>query len=272
MAPPPQAPTAPASRAALRIVPWLFAASGCAALVYQLVWFQQLALVIGASTPSAAVPGGAFVGVWCLRAHFRTAFFAAGRGNAATFGDLVFAVAGACLCVLMFAAGMVTLANAFSALTIANVLGVATMHLIVRRMPTARFDRGFRACYRRLGARLVWSLAGVMTTNLQAQGIVLLVAVVAGPAAYAPIAAMLVFFVPLRLLWSAVLNFIQPRFAAHATRGDYTRVWRICVAWSLAHGLMTFAYGACLYMLTAMLRTPALEGSPVGLQIGRAHV
>ena len=167
---------------------------------------------------------------------------------------LVFAVAGACLCVLMFAAGMVTLANAFSALTIANVLGVATMHLIVRRMPTARFDRGFRACYRRLGARLVWSLAGVMTTNLQAQGIVLLVAVVAGPAAYAPIAAMLVFFVPLRLLWSAVLNFIQPRFAAHATRGDYTRVWRICVAWSLAHGLMTFAYGACLYMLTPMLR------------------
>ena len=32
----------------------LFAASGCAALVYEIVWFQELQLVIGASAVSRA--------------------------------------------------------------------------------------------------------------------------------------------------------------------------------------------------------------------------
>ncbi len=40
----------------------LFAASGCAALIYQVVWFEQLSLAIGSSALSLAVLLATFMG------------------------------------------------------------------------------------------------------------------------------------------------------------------------------------------------------------------
>jgi spermidine synthase len=51
------------------ILPWillLFVGSGCAALIYEIVWLQLLELVIGASGVSLAVLLGAFMGGMCL--------------------------------------------------------------------------------------------------------------------------------------------------------------------------------------------------------------
>ncbi len=44
----------------------LFCASGCAALIYELVWFQMLELVIGSSAVSLGVLLGTFMGGMCL--------------------------------------------------------------------------------------------------------------------------------------------------------------------------------------------------------------
>jgi spermidine synthase len=44
----------------------LFAASGCSALIYEIVWFQVLQLVIGSSAVSLAVLLGTFMGGMCL--------------------------------------------------------------------------------------------------------------------------------------------------------------------------------------------------------------
>ena len=44
----------------------LFAGSGCAALIYEIVWFQLLELVIGSSAVSLAVLLGTFMGGMCL--------------------------------------------------------------------------------------------------------------------------------------------------------------------------------------------------------------
>ena len=44
----------------------LFAASGCAALIYEIVWFQMLQLVIGSSGVSLGVLLGTFMGGMCL--------------------------------------------------------------------------------------------------------------------------------------------------------------------------------------------------------------
>src|SRR6201986_138318 len=44
----------------------LFAASGCAALIYEIVWFQLLGLVIGSLAISLAVFLGTFMGGMCL--------------------------------------------------------------------------------------------------------------------------------------------------------------------------------------------------------------
>src|SRR5437870_8718389 len=44
----------------------LFIGSGCAALVYEIVWFQLLQLVIGSSTISLGILLGTFMGGMCL--------------------------------------------------------------------------------------------------------------------------------------------------------------------------------------------------------------
>src|SRR6266487_2224575 len=52
-----------------RLLPFLlllFVGSGCAALIYEIVWFQLLQLVIGSSAISLGVLLGTFMGGMCL--------------------------------------------------------------------------------------------------------------------------------------------------------------------------------------------------------------
>src|ERR671931_475731 len=56
-----------------RILPFLlvmFVGSGCAALIYEVVWFQLLELVIGSSTVSLGILLGTFMGGMCLGSLF----------------------------------------------------------------------------------------------------------------------------------------------------------------------------------------------------------
>jgi spermidine synthase len=52
----------PPTSAMLTVLLLLFTASGCAALIYQLVWLERLALAIGSSAPSLGVVLAAFMG------------------------------------------------------------------------------------------------------------------------------------------------------------------------------------------------------------------
>jgi spermidine synthase len=63
------APPVQSSRSVARHLPFLlllFIGSGCAALIYEIVWFQLLQLVIGSSAVSLAVLLGTFMGGMCL--------------------------------------------------------------------------------------------------------------------------------------------------------------------------------------------------------------
>src|SRR5512146_2537614 len=56
-------------RTSRRFLPWLlllFFGSGCAALIYEIVWFQLLEFVIGSSAASLGVLLGTFMGGMCL--------------------------------------------------------------------------------------------------------------------------------------------------------------------------------------------------------------
>src|SRR5580704_5394920 len=58
-----------ASFDASRVLPWLlilFAGSGCAALIYEIVWYQLLQLVIGSSAVSLGFLLATFMGGLCL--------------------------------------------------------------------------------------------------------------------------------------------------------------------------------------------------------------
>src|SRR4051794_21552187 len=56
----------PAQSRALPLLLLLFVGSGCAALIYEIVWLQLLQLVIGSSSVSLGVLLGTFMGGMCL--------------------------------------------------------------------------------------------------------------------------------------------------------------------------------------------------------------
>src|ERR1700761_3763629 len=55
-----------ADRAHLPLLLVLFIGSGCAALIYEIVWFQLLQLVVGSSAVSLGVLLGTYMGGMCL--------------------------------------------------------------------------------------------------------------------------------------------------------------------------------------------------------------
>src|SRR6185436_19706677 len=60
------APAAPAAdRPYLPLMVLLFIGSGCAALIYEVVWLQRLSLVVGSSAISIGVTLGTFMGGMC---------------------------------------------------------------------------------------------------------------------------------------------------------------------------------------------------------------
>src|SRR5580658_1117369 len=69
----------PRSPRFLPILLLLFVGSGCAALIYEVVWFQLLQLVIGSSAISLGVLLGTFMGGMCLGSVLLPRLISAGR-------------------------------------------------------------------------------------------------------------------------------------------------------------------------------------------------
>jgi spermidine synthase len=72
LAKPVQAETPAPEQTYRELIPWLllFAGSGCAALIYEIVWFQLLQLVIGSSAVSLGLLLAAYMGGLCLGSAF----------------------------------------------------------------------------------------------------------------------------------------------------------------------------------------------------------
>ena len=63
-------PANPPAALLLPLVLLLFVASGCAALIYEVVWYQMLQLAIGASAISLGILLATFMGGLCLGSWF----------------------------------------------------------------------------------------------------------------------------------------------------------------------------------------------------------
>jgi spermidine synthase len=77
-----------ASRRYLPAIVLLFIGSGCAALVYEIVWFQLLQMVIGSSAISLGILLGTFMGGMCLGSLFLPRVVAADRHPLAVYAVL----------------------------------------------------------------------------------------------------------------------------------------------------------------------------------------
>jgi spermidine synthase len=83
----------PAARQPLAWLLLLFAGSGCAALIYEIVWFQLLQLVIGSSAVSLGVLLGTFMGGMCLGSVALPRLIGPGRHPLRVYAALEFGLA-----------------------------------------------------------------------------------------------------------------------------------------------------------------------------------
>jgi O-antigen/teichoic acid export membrane protein len=216
-----------------------------------------------AGSPTSALAGAGFVGLWCARSHLRTVHFAFGRYRIATLGDLAFATSSGLLAAVAVWRGGNPMSGVFLALAAGNLFGSATMQLLAGEPLRIRFDRRARGFYARLLRRLGWSAFSVTTANLQGQGISLLVVELAGPAAFAPIAAMLVIFAPLRIAATAWANSIQPHMSKLVAKFEVEEIRGLCRNWTLVLGIAGLVYGVGAMALLPLVKSPSLEGAPI---------
>src|SRR3954452_7815536 len=79
----------------------LFVGSGCAALIYEIVWFQLLQLIIGSSSISLGILLGTFMGGMCVGSLLLARTISARQHPLRVYAALELAIAGFGLLILV---------------------------------------------------------------------------------------------------------------------------------------------------------------------------
>jgi O-antigen/teichoic acid export membrane protein len=207
------------------------------ALNYQDVMFGSIALLFSCAFALAATAGllltirdvgeslaaGALVGLWTLRSHIRMVMFARHMASAATVSDVSYTVSGIgfiALSIWLHADGAQA-TSALWGLAAANLLAIAVALRSLGKRIRVSFRRAVWRRYRAIWPDIAWSVFGTTTWNIQSQGLTFLVAAIAGPAAYAPVAAGMLLFTPLRPAVNAFINVFRTDFVVALTEGRY---------------------------------------------------
>ena len=251
-----------------------------AALGYDVMFGSGAALVsvlMALATTVALVPvigpgglaAGAFVGLYGFRSYLRIVLLARGRPRIAGLSDLVYAICGA-LFVWRGVSGEGTalLDRAFLAIALAHAIAIAVAYGALRQRLRISLHPRARARYRAIWRTLAWSLAGVTSLTVQGQGLTLLFALLAGPAAYAPIAATLVLYAPLRIPTSALMNMVLPEISGLLAARQVQAARRLVMRHVLLIGCACLVYGlimaATLPLIEQVLFKGRFAGEPMG--------
>jgi hypothetical protein len=236
---------------------------GAAALGVSLAMAAAAGAILSHWSTDAAISGAAAVGLWSLRSHMRTVGFARRRAGAVTLGDAVFAATGVAATAAALWLDPDRLDGALTALAIANVAGALAIAAARGARPRADFGRRARWFYLRLARRLSWSLYSVTATVLLGQGVAFLVVGLAGPAAFAPIAAMLAFFAPLRIFSMSLANLLQPEISRLAAAGDEAGWRKLRSTWTVRAVALALLYGNASFLAIPRLHLRSLQHQPV---------
>jgi hypothetical protein len=225
----------------------VFGAAACAAAIAAGLLVAALAGVLGGSVLLA---GGAasHVVAASLRAHLRAVHFARNDGRAAMASDVVYVAVGASLFLSVWLAqGAVTVATTFLVLAAA---GLASCAVLARRMGPRRLSMR-RSVLRRLARHrreLGWDSAQTVAASLHGQMIVVLVAAVAGSAAYAALHAGSVLLSPARTVSTAAGNTLRPEYARLVQAGRWADVLAQMRRANLAGLALMAAFGLALVL------------------------
>jgi len=234
--------------------------SGALAIAVLGAIFVTIALSIW--MPEWAVAGGTFVGSWSLRSYIRLALFAQNRPGLSTTSDLVYAVCASILCIplVLYGSKYAEIDVVFWILSISNFVGIVIALILLRQPVRISFRRSIRRRFQKLLPSMSWSIVSVTLANLQGQGAVLLLAIITGPAGYAPIAATMAFFSPLRLAASALANVTQPDLASTYAQPGMAGSLRPLILPSAVIVTICLGYGAVMAAAFPYLAQHAFGG------------
>jgi len=223
-------------------------------------------LTIG--TGSQALAGGAFVGAWTLRNHIRAVMFARYAPEAATLSHLGYSMTAVAPIAGMLVLGRtLDVTNVLTALVTGNVVGCYLPLRLRHRPIRLRFGKETRRRYQNIWSNVAWSLFGTATWNIQGQGLMFLVASIAGPAAYAPIAAATVLFNPLRPAVAAFVGVFRPDFVRALVA---RRVRHLILVSSVVSAMIVF--GCALVGIVIWFAWPYLDAHIFGDKFGDASM
>ncbi|MGF9567081.1 hypothetical protein [Neorhizobium sp. JUb45] len=232
-----------------------FLAMGMAVPVAGLLYAWQI---------DSMIAGGLFVGLWSLRNYLRTSYFAQRRSVIVSWSDTCFTAVGIAATAIAAWQGGDILGNVFDALAFANGLAIVVLLALARRPVRITLRPAVRRRYVGLWPQLKWSAFSVTTILAQGQCTALMVTAVAGPAAFAPIAAVLSLFAPLRIIATAFDNMMQPELSALVAQREIGRVWGQARFWSLVMGAGAIVYGVAVFALAPHLKAQSLAGLEIG--------
>lgn len=214
-----------------------------------------VALVFAPMLRFGAISAGAFVGLWAFRSYLRIVLFARGRARLATLSDVVFAGSATFATVfLLHGHGLCLLDDALTAVACGHAVAIGVALIGLRQPVRLSLRRCVRRRYALLGPKLAWSLLGTTSINVQAQGLTLALAVLAGPEAYAPIAATLVLFAPLRIPTNSLTNMALPLLSEHLAFGRIGDAKQVVL-----RSTALIALGCLLYGFILIIALPIIE-------------
>lgn len=206
---------------------------------------------------TGAAMGGLFIALYAFRSYLRIVLLARASSRIAGLSDIAYALSGAVFGGIMLlgpGGGVTLLDHAFLALASAHAVGIVVAYGALRQPVRLRFRPSLRRRYASIWPTLVWSLVGITSTNIQGQGLTLLFALIAGPAAYAPIAATLVLFAPLRIPTNALTNMVLPEITTLLAERKLDRARHLVIRSTVIIGLGCIVYGAGMWLCL-----PAIE-------------
>ncbi|MCJ2097162.1 hypothetical protein MKK67_32285 [Methylobacterium sp. J-072] len=251
-----------------------------AALGYDVMFGSGAALVsvlMALATSVALVPviglgalaAGAFVGLYGFRSYLRIVLLARGRPRIAGLSDLVYAICGSLFVWWgLNGEGTALLDRAFLAIALAHAIAIAVAYGALRQRLRISLHPRARARYRAIWRTLAWSLAGVTSLTVQGQGLTLLFALLAGPAAYAPIAATLVLYAPLRIPTSALMNMVLPEISGLLAAGQVQAARRLVMRHVLLIACACLVYGLVMAATLPLIEDVLFKGRFAGEAMG----
>lgn len=213
--------------------------------------------VMGAGSLAA----GGFIGLYMFRSYLRIVLLARKAPRVAGLSDLAYAGVGIiALLGSVYGLPAISLDHAFLALALGHGCGIAISYIALREPLRLTIRPTLWRRYRAMWRTLAWSLTGVTTNTLQGQGMTLAFALLVGPAAFAPIAATLVLFAPLRIPTNALTNMVLAEVTELLAKGQAARANRIVVRSTAVIAVGCVLYGAAMLVALPMIELHLFKG------------